>query len=130
MADALSDSPADEARAGRGTAAVGPPITAGERDALRVAVSRCWNVGSLSTEALGTSVVVGVDMEETGRPRIDTIRLISWEGGSEAAARQTYESARRAIVRCGASGFPLPVEKYDQWREIEMTFNPENMRIR
>jgi len=38
-----------------------------------------------------------------------------------------FETARRAIIRCGADGFPLPVEKYGQWREIEMTFNPEGM---
>jgi hypothetical protein len=24
----------------------------------------------------------------------------------------------------------LPSEKYEQWREIELTFNPENMRLR
>ena len=42
----------------------------------------------------------------------------------------TPEAARRAIIRCGASGYNLPVEKYDQWRDIEMTFNPERMRIK
>ena len=47
---------------------------------------------------------------------------------SEAAAERVYETARRAILRCGAEGYPLPVEKYEQWREIEMTFNPERMR--
>ncbi|MEM9438259.1 MAG: energy transducer TonB, partial [Pseudomonadota bacterium] len=39
-------------------------------------------------------------------------------------------AARRAIIRCGATGFDLPREKYDQWRQIEMTFNPEEMRTR
>jgi hypothetical protein len=115
---------------GVGTAPSGPPMTRGEKDALRVAVSRCWNVGSLSTEALGTSVVVGVSMQEDGKPRMETIRMISYSGGSEAAASQTFESARRAIIRCGAQGYDLPVEKYDYWRDIEMTFNPEKMRIK
>ncbi|MEM6478789.1 MAG: energy transducer TonB, partial [Pseudomonadota bacterium] len=41
-----------------------------------------------------------------------------------------FEAARRAIIRCGAKGFDLPSEKYDQWKEIEMTFNPEQMRTR
>ncbi|OLS44519.1 hypothetical protein BV509_09300 [Rhodovulum sulfidophilum] len=131
VADALSEpAAAPEGTGGAGRAASGPPLTAGERDALRVSVSRCWNVGSLSTEAMQTSVVLGVDMEETGKPNIGSIRMISWTGGSESAARQTYESARRAIVMCGSSGFPLPVEKYDQWRQIEMTFDPGKMRIR
>jgi hypothetical protein len=77
-----------------------------------------------------TTVTVGVEMERDGRPRTETIRLVSSEGGSGAAARQAFEAARRAIIRCGASGFPLPAEKFDAWREIEMTFNPENMRTR
>ena len=37
---------------------------------------------------------------------------------------------RPSKLHCGASGFDLPPEKYAQWREIEMTFNPERMRIR
>ncbi|MEL6689075.1 MAG: energy transducer TonB [Pseudomonadota bacterium] len=108
----------------------GPPLTSGERDALRVAVSQCWNVGSLSTEALSTIVVVGVDMNADGTPNNGSISLLSSSGGSAQAAQQAYEAARRAIIRCGARGFDLPREKYDQWRKIEMTFNPEQMRIR
>lgn len=108
----------------------GPPMTSGERDALRVSVQQCWNVGSLSSEALRTTVVVAVTMTEDGRPITESLRMLGFEGGSADAARQAYESARRAIIRCGANGYNLPREKYAQWREIEMTFNPENMRIR
>ncbi|MFK7938602.1 MAG: energy transducer TonB [Roseovarius sp.] len=108
----------------------GPPLTGGEKDALRLAVERCWNVGSLSSEALQTTVVVGVQMAENGKPNAGTIRMISASGGSGSAAKQAFEAARRAIIRCGASGFDLPREKFSQWRDIEMTFNPEKMRIK
>ena len=111
-------------------APTGPPLTSGERDALRLAVSSCWNVGSLSSEALRTTVVVGVSMQEDARPVNSSIRMLSFAGGSEGAARQAFEAARRAIIRCGSRGFQLPAEKYGQWQEIEMTFNPESMRIR
>ncbi|MBK5932706.1 cell division and transport-associated protein TolA [Rhodovulum imhoffii] len=127
VAEALTD---PGGTGGAGLAASGPPLTRGEQDALRVAVSRCWNVGALSTEALRTKVVVAVRLDETGRPLAETIRKVSHSGGSEAVARQTYETARRAILRCGVDGFDLPPEKYSQWRDIEMTFNPENMGIR
>ena len=56
--------------------------------------------------------------------------MIDFTDGSEAAARQAFEAARRAIIRCGASGFPLPAEKYEQWREMELVFNPNGMRLR
>ncbi|WP_299611386.1 energy transducer TonB [uncultured Tateyamaria sp.] len=108
----------------------GPPLSAGEKDALRVAVSNCWNVGSLSSEALQTTVVVTVDMTQDGKPVIPSIRLASSSGGSQAAAQQAFEAARRAIIRCTRDGYDLPAEKYGQWKEIEMTFNPERMRIK
>ena len=108
----------------------GPPMTRGEKDALRVAVSKCWNVGSLSSEALRTTVVVGVTLSREGMPDIGSIRMLSSSGGSDTSAKQAYEAARRAIIRCGSTGFDLPADKYGQWRDIEMTFNPEGMRIR
>jgi hypothetical protein len=108
----------------------GPPLTAGEKESLRVAVSSCWSVGSLSTDALGTTVVVEVSMTQDGKPIPASIRMASSSGGSSAAAGQAFEAARRAIIRCGARGFDLPVEKFGQWQEIEMTFNPEGMRLK
>lgn len=108
----------------------GPPLSAGEKESLRVAVSSCWNVGSLSTDALGTTVVVTLSMSQDGKPVVPSINLASYSGGSESAARQAFEAARRAIIRCGARGYDLPVEKYGQWRNIEMTFNPERMRVK
>ncbi len=128
--DAVAAALAENAQVDTPRAPVGPPLSSGERDALRVSVSNCWNVGSLSTAALSTTVVVAVDMQEDGRPVASSIRMLDFSGGPESAARQAFEAARRAIIRCGARGFPLPAEKYDHWREIEMTFNPENMRIR
>ncbi|KUJ80429.1 energy transducer TonB [Ruegeria marisrubri] len=108
----------------------GPPLTGGEKDALRIAVSNCWNVGSLSTEALKTTVVVAVAMNRDGTPVIDSIRMVDSSGGSSGAAQQAFGAARRAIIRCGAKGYNLPADKYGQWQNIEMTFNPERMRIK
>ncbi len=108
----------------------GPPLSAGEKESLRVAVSACWNVGSLSSEALGTTVVVSVAMNQDGTPQTNTITMTGSSGGSQSAAKQAFEAARRAIIRCGARGYQLPVEKFGQWQDIEMTFNPERMRIK
>jgi len=127
--DALAEALGQAGGEGQG-APQGPPLTAGEKDALRVAVQNCWNVGSLSSQALRTTVVVAVTMSEDAKPVASSIRMLSASGGDGAAAKQAYEAARRAIIRCGAGGFDLPVEKYDHWRDIEMTFNPERMRIK
>ena len=34
-----------------------------------------------------------------------------------------WRKARRAILRCGAQGFPLPDDKYETWRELELIFD-------
>ncbi|WP_299502759.1 energy transducer TonB [uncultured Roseobacter sp.] len=128
VASALAEALATESSAP--STPQGPPLSAGEKEALRVAVSNCWNVGSLSTDALATTVVVSVAMSLDGKPVTSSIRMASSSGGTEQAARQAFEAARRAIIRCGAKGFELPVEKYSQWQDIEMTFNPERMRIK
>ena len=108
----------------------GPPMTAGEKDGLRVAVQQCWNVGALSSAALETTVVVAVSMTEDGKPVSGSIRMLSSSGGNAGSAKQAFDAARRAILRCGAKGYDLPAEKFGQWKEIEMTFNPERMRIK
>ncbi|MCJ7873004.1 cell envelope biogenesis protein TolA [Phaeobacter sp. J2-8] len=126
-ADAVNDALA-EALGGTTTSAApaGPPLTAGEREDLRVAVQQCWvvDVGSVASRV---TVVVGMKMEETGRVVTSSLRMVSATGGDDAAARVAFDAARRAILRCQKDGFDLPQEKYDQWRDIEMTFNPENV---
>ncbi len=128
LAEALGgqDTPAATAPA----APTGPPLTSGEKESLRLAVSACWNVGSLSSEALRTTVVVSVAMNQDGTPQTNTITMTSSSGGSQAAAGQAFEAARRAIIRCGSRGYQLPLDKFGQWQNIEMTFNPERMRIK
>jgi len=105
----------------------GPPLTNGERESLRVAVAACWNVGALSTEALQTVIVVSLRMNQNGTPIVGSMSLDSWTGGSDASAKRVYQQARSAIVRCGSNGFKLPAEKFSQWQNIEMTFDPRKM---
>jgi hypothetical protein len=130
LEEAMAGEAAEAPAPGAGAADSGPPLTDGEKDALVVAVKECWNVGSLSTDALRTVVTVSVSMGQDGRPDSGSIRMIGFEGGDETAARQAFEAGRRAIMRCGRNGYPLPAEKYAQWKEIEIVFNPEKMRLR
>lgn len=109
-------------------APTGPPLTAGEREGLVLAVQECWVVdpGSPASEVV---VTVGVSLTAEGRVAGD-VRRLSATGGDARAQEVAFQSARRAVLRCQAGGFPLPPEKYAQWREVEITFNPESMRVR
>lgn len=130
LADALSGAASDTPSPGTGTAASGPPLTSGEKDAMIVAVKDCWNVGSLSTDALHTIVTIGFSMSQDGKPDAGSIHMVGAEGGSDASARQAFEAGRRAILRCQHDGYPLPADKYDRWKEIEIRFDPSNMALR
>ncbi|SEO61652.1 hypothetical protein SAMN04490248_1085 [Salinihabitans flavidus] len=122
LAEAMNEAGQDEAPA----RPAGPPLSRGERDALRVAVQDCWVV-DVGSRAADVTVTVGLSLDREGRVQGD-IRLISASGGGDDAARTAFQAARRAVLRCQKGGFDLPAEKYEQWRDIEMTFNPENMR--
>jgi hypothetical protein len=94
-------------------------------------IGRCWNVGSASTGAMRTKVTVAFSMTENGRVNTSSIELLGFEGGSQADADVAYRMARSALLRCqnetDGAGYDLPADKYEQWRNVELTFNPENM---
>ncbi|WP_127558360.1 hypothetical protein [Nioella ostreopsis] len=108
----------------------GPPLSAGQRDGLRLAIGQCWNLGTVSSEAMRTTVVVGFSLSQEGVPDTGSIRLVEIIEGTEAGADLAFEAARRAIIRCGRNGYDLPQESYDHWRNIEAVFNPDGMRMR
>lgn len=104
----------------------GPPLTGGEKDALRLSVQECWVV-DVGSRAADVTVIVGLSLDRDGKVQGD-VRLIDATGGDDAAVRTAYQAARRAVLRCQKSGYDLPQEKYDHWKDVEITFNPEKMR--
>lgn len=129
IANAIANRPAtpEQPVSGNGTAPSGPPLSRGEQDAFRVAVQQCWNIDP-GSPAARVVVTVGMEMLENGRVESSSLKLLSSSGGDDIAVRSAFDSARRAILRCGAEGYNLPPEKYDHWRTIEITFDPSKMR--
>jgi len=133
VADALAAA-LSEATSGPATPPAGnpgPPMTGSERDAFRVAVNDCWAV-DVGSEASRVSVTVAFSLGRDGKVQGD-VRMVSATGGSDAAISVAAANARRAILRCqtfnGRNGYPLPADKYEQWREVEITFDPTGMRL-
>ena len=102
----------------------GPPMTEGEKSDLRRAIEKCWNIGALSSEASRMTVTIGFKMSQDGRPDKDSIRMLSFAGGSEAAAKDAFVVGRRAILVCAPeTGYTLPPEKYAEWKDMKVIFN-------
>jgi len=126
VASAVADAVAEETASA--PVPSGPPMTGAEEDAFRRSIARCWNV-DVGAEWTRVTVTVGFSLSQEGRIEGD-IRLVGATGGSDEQARAAFQSARRAILRCGASGYDLPADKYDRWRDVEVTFDPSTMRLR
>lgn len=102
----------------------GPPLSEGEKYGFAQEIGACWNIGALSREASRTAVVVSMQMNFDGTPVASSLRLLGSEGGSDAAARQAFEAAKRAIIRCGSRGYDLPSEKLASDGTVVITFDP------
>jgi hypothetical protein len=97
---------------------------------MQLAVAECWNLGALSSAALSTIVVVEMELTLDAKPVANSIKMLGYEGGDDISAERAFETALRAIRGCGAQGFELPKDQYATWRRVELTFNPEKMRVR
>ncbi len=93
--------------------------------ALAQTIRRCWVVDP-GSEASKVAVTIAFSLASDGTLS-DAPRLVSATEGSEDAVKAAFESARRAILRCGGmdGGFALPPARYEEWREVEITFDAQ-----
>lgn len=128
MEDAEAGAETTSDTGGAGLAANGPPLTGGEIEGFRLAVKQCWVIDP-GSQAARISVTVGFSLDQNGKVTRGP-SLVSNSPGNDAAIRTAFEAARRAVLRCGGAGFDLPPEKYNQWREVEITFDAGSGNLR
>lgn len=97
-------------------------MTANELDALRARLAQCWNppIGWVDPAEVRVVLILSLNADGSvnGQPQIV-------EAPQGQFARQAPESALRAVRRCAP--YILPPEKYDAWREVKVTFDPQDM---
>lgn len=108
---------------------LGQALTGAEIGNVQSAISQRWQVDAGSESA---QIVVTVSFRLTRNGVIDgDVALVSATDGAASAQDAAYQRARRAVWSVSRSGgFSLPDDKYDQWREIEITFDPSGVRLR
>jgi hypothetical protein len=103
------------------------PLTMSEIDAARIQIEKCWNppVGAPNPEQLVVRIRVSYNPDGTlaGQPQLPDRDGIMRSGN--VFLQRAAESVVRAVLRC--QPLKLPQDKYDSWRDIEMTFNPKDM---
>ena len=118
---------ADQARAAIGA---GDRLTASDKAKMRAAVSRCWNASAIAGAPNPEKLVVIVQFElnEDGTlqspPRVANRTQIALSGNRFWQAAQ--QNAVRAVQSCAPYDF-LPVDRYNDWKEFELNFDPAQM---
>ena len=100
-------------------------LTFSEVDGLRSQISRCWTLPA----GIDGNKIEGMVVKLRIQVRPDrTVQRVSIVDRSRMDSDPTYrtvaESARRAVDRCGKLN--LPEDKYTLWRDINMSFRPED----
>jgi hypothetical protein len=102
------------------------PLTMTEIDAIRHQIEQCWSVPGGGRNAQDLVVRIKFFLNPDGS--LAQAPQIVDPGGrmSESFYRTAAESARRAVLKCTPLK-QLPVDKYQSWREITLTFDPRQM---
>ena len=103
----------------------GRRVTISELDALRMQIERCWIVQAGARYAEDLAVKVRVYLKSDGSLQRDPKIVDDTRMGEDPFFRAAAESAIRAILKCAP--FKMPAEKYNLWREMELTFDPTEM---
>jgi hypothetical protein len=104
----------------------GPPMTSSEKNGLKLAVQKCWNMPAGVRDASELKVTLAAELQPDGEVITASIKLIEPNPVPDARFKSAFDAGRRALIRCSPYA-DLPRDKFAQWRNIEVVFNPEGM---
>jgi len=101
-------------------------LSISEMDALRQQLSQCWSImaGAANAEDQIVELSVVVNMDRT----VASTRIVD-EGkyNSNPFFRAAADSAMRAMRNPNCNPLNVPPDKYDQWHEMRIVFDPKEM---
>jgi len=99
-------------------------LTLSELDAIKAQIQRCWSVPGGARDGHELIVTIRIYLNPDGslmRPP----EIADASGMADPYYRTMAESAVRAVRKC--EPLRVPSTKYEDWREIVLTFNPREM---
>jgi outer membrane biosynthesis protein TonB len=104
----------------------GAVLTATQIDLIRQTIRKCWHFPAGLKNAEELSVDIKMELAEDGTVKkaeiVDEKRM-----NSDPDFKIAAENAKRAVLDPECSPLPLPKEKYKEWKDLELTFNPKDM---
>lgn len=95
-------------------------LTQAEQAALAGQMRKCFSppLGATTEDAARLLVDLNRDGSVSGTPRITAT-------ANTRLGETTARAAQRAVIRCGP--YQLAAEKYDEWRQVDVTFDPRDL---
>jgi outer membrane biosynthesis protein TonB len=107
------------------SAPLGPKLTTSEIDVVKRQIEQCWSPPTGAKEAHDLVVEIHATVAPDGR--VISAQITSTTRLGDTFYRAAADSALRAILNPRCSPLKLPPEKYDQWRDLNLTFNPKDL---
>ena len=104
---------------------VSDTLTGSEIDAIRRTIYKCWIVPAGARGA--KDLVVDVDMSVAPDGTVTKASVSDKSRMSDPAYRTAAESAVRAVLDPACNPLPIPEDKYEQFKELTLSFNPKDM---
>ena len=99
------------------------PISMTEMDAIRAHVSKFWNIPAGAKDAANLIVEIRVTLMPDGT--VTDAQVVNRPMLADSFWQAAADSARRAVRL--ASPLPIPRDKYSQFRDFVLVFNPKQM---
>lgn len=104
---------------------VGDVVTASEIDAIKAKMREIWIVPNGARGAKNLRIKVSLKLSRDAT--VLDVKIVETNRLSDPVYKAAAESAERAIRDPRFSPVPLNLEKYEQWKEIILNFDPKDM---
>jgi hypothetical protein len=105
---------------------VGETLTATQIDLIRQTIRKCWHFPSGLKNAEDLVVDIKMELDQEGNVKkaeiVDRKRMLT-----DSNYRIAAENAYRAVLDPDCNPLPLPKDKYEEWKNLELSFNPKDM---
>ncbi len=122
----LPESKTAEAPAPAAAGPISDTMTMSELDALRQQLSRCWSIQAGARYAEDLVVEVRLTVSPDRHVMSATI-VDQWRYSQDSYFRAAADSAIRAVNSPQCETLVLNPDKYDQWKDMVVTFDPREM---
>jgi hypothetical protein len=105
---------------------VGSTLTSTQIDLVRQTIKKCWHFPAGLKNAEDLVVDIELELDPNGNVQKANI-LDSRRLASDSNFKIAAENAVRAVLDQDCNPLPLPREKYNEWKNLTLSFNPAEM---